>query len=335
MSRKTQRIADIIDTVSSKIEKEFGAIHTLDDPDVYCNVRDWISTQCLPLDLILGKGGIPVGRLTEIFGGESSGKTTLLLHLLAETQRRGGIAVMLDTENAMDVDRAKLIGIDTSTLIYDAPDSIEQTLTKAEAIINAIREREKDTLVVIGWDSVAGTPTETELTGDFGKVEVASAARIISKGLRKLTQGIAEHRVALVFVNQIRDKIGVQWGTKYSTYGGRAIKFHASVRVKLTQVGRMKEKGVVVGIEVEADVVKNKVRSPFGRTRFPMRFTTGIDGQLSLLDMAVEFKVVKKAGAWYSIKNRKFHRSDFPAMLEKYPKLEEVIRRKAIEESYK
>jgi recombination protein RecA len=253
-----------------------------------------ISTGAINLDAAIGIGGVPRGRITEIFGPESSGKTTLCLHIVANAQRNGGVAAFIDAEHALDIEYAKKLGVDVENLLVSQPDTGEQALEICEILV---RSGAVDVVVV---DSVAALVPRAEIEGDMGDAHVGLQARLMSQALRKLTGAIARSRTAVVFINQLREKIGVMFGNPETTTGGKALKFYASLRLDIRRLGAVKEKEEVIGSQVRVKVVKNKVAPPFKQAEFDIMYAEGISHAGLLVDIGSESGIIEKSGAWYS-----------------------------------
>ena len=253
-----------------------------------------ISTGALNLDAAIGIGGIPRGRVTEIYGPESSGKTTLCLHVVANAQRAGGVAAFIDAEHALDIDYAKKLGVDVENLLVSQPDTGEQALEICEILV---RSGAVDVIVI---DSVAALVPKAEIEGDMGDSHVGLQARLMSQALRKLTGAIARSRTSVVFINQLREKIGVMFGSPETTTGGKALKFYASLRLDIRRIGPVKDKEEVTGSQVRVKVVKNKVAAPFKQAEFDIMYAEGISHTSLLVDIGSESGIIDKSGAWYS-----------------------------------
>ncbi len=277
-----------------------------------------ISTGAINLDAAIGVGGIPRGRITEIYGPESSGKTTLCLHVVANAQRNGGVAAYIDAEHALDTEYARKLGVDIEAMLISQPDTGEQALEICEILV---RSGAVDVVVI---DSVAALVPKAEIEGDMGDSHVGLQARLMSQALRKLTGAIARSKTAVVFINQLREKIGVMFGNPETTTGGKALKFYASLRLDIRRIGPVKEKEDVVGSHVRVKVVKNKVAAPFKQAEFDIMYAEGISHASLVLDIASEAGIIDKSGAWYSYngqkigqgrENAKLYLKDTPALM--------------------
>ncbi len=318
---------DAVDGVIAQIEKQYGqgAIMKMDG-DKY-PVIEGIPTGALSLDLALGGSGIPHGRITELFGPESSGKTTLALHIIAHAQKKGGVAAFIDAEHALDTTWAKRIGVDVSNLLVSQPNSGEEALEIAEMLVksNAV-----DVVVV---DSVAALTPKAELEGEMGDSHVGLQARLMSQAMRKLTGLINRSKTALIFINQIRMKIGVMFGNPETTTGGRALKFYSSVRIDVRRIGTIKDSTGAIGNRTRARVVKNKIAPPFKETEFDLMFNQGISYEGDLLDLAVECDIVSKSGAWLNYGDMRLGqgRENAKQYLTENPELLEELKTKVLE----
>jgi recombination protein RecA len=258
-----------------------------------------IPTGAINLDAAIGIGGIPRGRITEIYGPESSGKTTLCLHVVANAQRLGGVAAFIDAEHALDTEYAKKLGVDVENLLISQPDTGEQALEICEVLV---RSGAVDIVVI---DSVAALVPKAEIEGDMGEMQVGLQARLMSQALRKLTGAISRSKTSVVFINQLREKIGVMFGSPETTTGGKALKFYASVRLDIRRIGPVKDKDEVVGSHVRVKVVKNKVAPPFRQAEFDIMYAEGISHTSLLVDIGAESGIIDKSGAWYSYGNQR------------------------------
>ena len=316
-----------LDAAIAKLEKDFGkgTVMRLGDPSAQVAVET-IPTGSLSLDLALGLGGVPKGRIVEIYGPESSGKTTVALHMIAEVQKRGGIAGFIDAEHALDPVYAKNIGVDIDELYISQPDSGDQALEITETMV---RSGAMDIIVV---DSVAALVPKQELEGDMGDSHVGLQARLMSQALRKLTPVISKSNCVVIFINQLREKVGVMFGNPETTTGGRALKFYSSVRMDVRRIETLKQSGEMVGNRTRVKIVKNKIAPPFKEAEFDIMFGKGISKEGDILDLAVKCDLVSKSGAWFAYngdkigqgrENAKTYLSEHPEIMEE---LEQNIR---------
>ena len=316
-----------LESAISQIEKQFGkgAVMKLGDADSKVSVETF-SSGSIGLDEALGVGGIPKGRIIEIYGPEASGKTTLALHMIAEIQKQGGIAAFVDAEHAMDPAYAANVGVDIDNLYISQPDSGEQGLEITEMMI---RSKAIDVVVI---DSVAALTPQAEIDGEMGDVHVGLLARLMSQALRKLTPIASSAGCTIIFINQLREKVGVVYGNPEVTTGGRALKFYSSVRLEVRRVESIKQNGVIIGNNVKVKVVKNKVAPPFREVRFDIIFGQGVSVTGEIVDIAAERGIINKSGAWYSYNGTKIGqgRENTKAFLDANPALREELREKIL-----
>jgi recombination protein RecA len=299
MSTDTKK-AKALELALSQIDRQFGKGSIMRLGDNYVPTMDnVISTGCLSLDVALGVGGIPRGRVVEIYGPEASGKTTLALHIVAEAQKTGGFAAFIDAEHAVDPDYSKRLGVNTEELLISQPDTGEQALEICETLVRS------GALDVIVIDSVAALVPRAELEGDMGDSHMGLQARLMSQALRKLTGTVSRSNTTVIFINQIREKIGVMFGNPETTPGGRALKFYSSVRLEIRRITTIKDGTEMVGSRVRVKVVKNKVAPPFKKSEFDIMYGQGISYVGDIVDLAVEGNIVEKTGAWYSYDDMK------------------------------
>ena len=313
-----------LESALGQIEKQFGKGSVMKLGDFTAMNVEAIPTGALSLDVALGIGGIPKGRIIEIFGPESSGKTTLALHMIAECQKRGGEAAFIDAEHALDPVYAKHLGVDIDNLIVSQPDTGEQALEIAEALV---RSGAIDIIVV---DSVAALVPKAEIDGDMGDTHVALQARLMSQALRKLAGVLNKSKTAIIFINQLREKVGIMFGNPETTPGGRALKFYASVRLDIRRIENIKQDGEVIGNRTRVKVVKNKVAPPFREAEFDILYGEGISKEGSILDLAVNLDIIDKSGAWFSYNGAKIGqgRENVKRYLKENPKILAEIEQK-------
>ncbi len=319
-----------LDAAIGQIEKQFGkgSIMKLGDSSANMNVET-IPTGSLSLDIALGLGGIPKGRIIEIYGPESSGKTTVALHMVAEVQKRGGIAGFIDAEHALDPAYARNIGVDIDNLYISQPDNGEQALEITETMV---RSGAIDIVIV---DSVAALVPKAEIDGDMGDSHMGLQARLMSQALRKLTAVISKSNCVVIFINQLREKLGVMFGNPETTTGGRALKFYSSIRMDVRRIESLKQAGEVIGNRTRVKIVKNKVAPPFKEAEFDIMFGKGISRVGDILDLAVKQDIIQKSGAWFAYDNAKIGqgRENAKQFIEEHPDIMAEVERK-VRESY-
>lgn len=296
---KDARMKILEDTIAN-LEKTYGKGTIMKLGDGVINKVEAIPTGSLSLDYALGIGGVPRGRIIEIFGPESSGKTTLCLHIIAEAQKRGGLAAFIDAEHALDLNYAKRLGVDTSNLLLSQPDFGEQAL---EIVDTLIRSNALDVIVI---DSVAALVPRAEIEGDMGDPQMAVQARLMSQALRKITGAISKSKTCVIFTNQLRSKIGVMFGNPETTTGGNALKFYASVRLDIRRVNAIKDGNNVIGSRTKVKIVKSKVAPPFKEVEFDILYNEGISKAGDIIDLATEHGILKKSGSWFTFKDERY-----------------------------
>jgi len=311
-----------IDIAVGQIEKQFGkgSIMRLGQRNAIAPI-EFISTGSISIDYALGVGGVPRGRVIEIFGPESSGKTTLALQVIAEAQKTGGMAAFVDAEHALDAQYAQKLGVDLENLLVSQPDNGEQALEIVEVLI---RSNSVDVVVV---DSVAALVPKAEIEGEMGEAQMGLQARLMSQALRKLTGVVSKSKTTLIFINQLREKIGVMFGNPETTTGGRALKFYASVRIDIRRIASIKDGDQVVGGRTRVKVVKNKVAPPFREAEFDVMYGEGISREGDLLDLAVEKRIVEKSGAWFAYNGDRLGqgRENAKQFLKENPEIRQMI----------
>jgi recombination protein RecA len=317
----------IIEDAILTIEKTYGKGSIMKLGDGVINQIESIPTGALSLDYALGIGGIPRGRVTEVYGPESSGKTTLCLHVIAEAQKTGGLAAFIDAEHALDVQYAKRLGVDTANLLLSQPDFGEQALEITDTLVRS------NALDIIVIDSVAALVPRSEIEGEMGDATMAVQARLMSQALRKLTGAISKSKTAVIFINQLRSKIGVMFGNPETTTGGNALKFYASLRLDIRRIAAIKDGTDVIGNRTKVKIVKSKVAPPFKEVEFDILYNEGISKSGDLLDIAVNLGIIKKSGAWFTYNEERFQgREQFRQRLiensELYSQLEKEVKTK-------
>jgi recombination protein RecA len=300
MSAEKDARIKILDETISNLEKTFGKGTIMKLGDGVINPVESIPTGSLSLDYALGIGGVPRGRIVEIYGPESSGKTTVCLHIIAEAQKRGGLAAFIDVEHALDVNYAKKLGVDATNLLLSQPDFGEQGL---EIVDTLIRSNALDVIVI---DSVAALVPRSEIEGDMGDPQMGMQARLMSQALRKLTGAISKSKTCVIFTNQLRSKIGVMFGNPETTTGGNALKFYASLRLDIRRIAAIKDGQNVIGNRTKVKIVKSKVAPPFKEVEFDILYNEGISKAGDLIDLATDKNIIKKGGAWFTFREDRF-----------------------------
>ena len=327
MSSEREQKLKIIEDAISSIEKTYGKGSIMKLGDGVINDVESIPTGALSLDHALGIGGVPRGRVTEIYGPESSGKTTLCLHIIAEAQKAGGLAAFIDAEHALDVNYAKRLGVDTANLLLSQPDFGEQALEITDTLVRS------NALDIIVIDSVAALVPRSEIEGEMGDATMAVQARLMSQALRKLTGAISKSKTSVIFINQLRSKIGVMFGNPETTTGGNALKFYASLRLDIRRIAAIKDGTDVIGNRTRVKIVKSKVAPPFKEVEFDILYNEGISKTGDLLDLAVNQGIVKKSGAWFTYdedryQGREQFRQKLVELPDMYNKLQNDVKQK-------
>jgi len=316
MANEVDKRMKILEDAMYNIEKTFGKGAIMKLGDGVISKVECISTGSVSLDSALGIGGVPRGRIVEIYGPESSGKTTVCLHIIAEAQKTGGLAAFIDAEHAMDIAYAKILGVDVKNLLVSQPDYGEQAL---EIVDTLVRSNALDVIVI---DSVAALVPRSEIEGDMGDAQMGVQARLMSQALRKITGAVSRSKTCVIFTNQLRSKIGVMFGNPETTTGGNALKFYASVRLDIRRIAAIKDKDEVVGNRTKVKVVKNKIAPPFKQVEFDIMYNEGISKAGDLIDLGVNAGIIKKSGAWFTFGEERFQgRESFRKTLKENPDL--------------
>lgn len=317
-----------LESALSQIEKQYGkgSVMKLGDKSAHMNIET-IPTGSISLDIALGLGGVPKGRIIEVYGPESSGKTTVALHMVAEVQKRGGIAGFIDAEHALDPAYAKNIGVDIDNLYISQPDSGEQALEITETMV---RSGAVDIVIV---DSVAALVPKAEIDGEMGDTHVGLQARLMSQALRKLTSVISKSNCVVIFINQLREKVGVMFGSPETTTGGRALKFYSSIRLDVRRIESLKQSGEIIGNRTRIKIVKNKIAPPFKEAEFDIMFGQGISREGDVLDLAANEDIIVKSGSWYAYNDAKIGqgRENAKTYLKEHPEIFEEVEKKVRE----
>ncbi len=314
-SEKERKLEMLQETISN-LEKTYGKGTIMRLGDNVINKIESISTGSLSIDAALGIGGVPRGRIVEIYGPESSGKTTLCLHIVAEAQKTGGLAAFIDAEHAMDIGYAQKLGVDVNNLLVSQPDYGEQAL---EIVDTLVRSNALDVIVI---DSVAALVPRSELEGDMGDAQMGVQARLMSQALRKITGAVSRSKTVVIFTNQLRSKIGVMFGSPETTTGGNALKFYSSVRIDIRRIAALKDGQEVVGNRTRVKIVKNKVAPPFKTVEFDIMYNEGISKTGDLIDLGLEFGLIKKSGSWFTYNEDRFQGKDqFRRKLKENPEM--------------
>ncbi len=319
LTEKERKLEMLNETISN-LEKTYGKGTIMRLGDGVINKIESISTGSLSIDAALGIGGVPRGRIVEIYGPESSGKTTLCLHIVAEAQKKGGLAAFIDAEHAMDIAYAQKLGVDVNNLLVSQPDYGEQAL---EIVDTLVRSNALDVIVI---DSVAALVPRSELEGDMGDAQMGVQARLMSQALRKITGAVSRSKTVVIFTNQLRSKIGVMFGSPETTTGGNALKFYSSVRIDIRRIAALKDGQEVVGNRTRVKIVKNKVAPPFKTVEFDIMYNEGISKTGDLIDLGLEFGLIKKSGSWFTFDEDRFQGKDqFRRKLKENPEMMEKL----------